>query len=355
MNSKIETLNKLMQEAVDNGVFPGATYCLIAGRKRYTGAVGYKALLPKKEENYTDTIYDMASVSKVVATTTLLMQLLENGKIRLFDKVSTYLPDFKSEDITIFDLMTHTSGLVPDIPKANALTKADEVFDFAYKVPLKAAKGEKIIYSDIGFILLGKMIEAILGMSLDRAAKLYIFSKLDMKDTTYNPKNVDRCAPTEKRNDAISKELLRGKVHDEKAYILNGVAGHAGVFSTSDDIGNFMEMILNDGVYKGKRVLSKASIDLLFTPQVEEKTGIMLCGSKRGLGWILKSDYPSCGDLASNNTILHTGFTGTNLFIDRDNKIAFCMLSNRVHPTRENLKIIPFRSKLGNYIIANFA
>lgn len=354
MNSKMSGFNDLMEEAVKDGVFPGATYCLIAGKRRYTGAFGYKALFPKKEENYINTIYDMASVSKVVSTTTLLMQLLEAGKIRLYDSVNKYLPDFKNDDITIYDLMTHTSGLVPDIPKANTLAKPEEVFDFAYRVPLRTLKGEKIIYSDIGFILLGKIIETVFGMGLDRAAKLYVFSKLDMKDTTYNPKNIERCAPTEKRNDAICQDLLRGKVHDEKAYILGGVAGHAGMFSTADDIGNFMEMILNNGVYKGKQILSKASVDLLFTPQVEEKIGINLVGSRRGLGWILKSDYPSCGDLASPNTILHTGFTGTNLFIDRDNKIAFSMLSNRVHPTRENNKIIPFRGKIANYVIANF-
>ena len=117
MNSKMSGFNDLMEEAVKDGVFPGATYCLIAGKRRYTGAFGYKALFPKKEENYINTIYDMASVSKVVSTTTLLMQLLEAGKIRLYDSVNKYLPDFKNDDITIYDLMTHTSGLVPDIRK----------------------------------------------------------------------------------------------------------------------------------------------------------------------------------------------------------------------------------------------
>ena len=350
----IEELNKLINEAVSAGVFPGANYCLVTEKRNYFDSFGNKSLYPNPEENGLDTIYDLASVSKVLSTTTSIMLLLERGKLRLYDSVSTYLPHFRHKDILIWDLLTHTSGLQADIPRASKLQSREECLEKIYACDPVYEKGSKIVYSDIGFMLLGFVVESISGISLAEFAKKNIFESLDMFDTSYNPLEKERCAPTEERRDEIFNGFLKGYVHDEKAYILGGVAGHAGVFSTVKDISNFIKMILNDGKFNGKQFLSKPTIDLLFTKQVEIKSGISLDSDARGLGWIIKGSYSSAGDLASNLTILHTGFTGTNIFIDRINHIGFCLLSNRVHPTRDNLKIIPFRAKLGNYIISHF-
>jgi CubicO group peptidase (beta-lactamase class C family) len=264
------------------------------------------------------------------------------------------LPRFRHQDIVIWDLLTHTSGLQSDIPRAAKLASREEALDKIFACDPTYPKNSKIVYSDIGFILLGMVVEAVANMPLNEFAKMYIFDPLGMKDTTYNPVDKERCAPTELRQDDIYQGYVRGHVHDEKSYILGGVAGHAGVFSTVNDLQHFMQMILDDGKYAGKQILSKPTIDLLFRKQVEMSTGISLDTDARGLGWIVRGNFCSAGDLVSPNTILHTGFTGTNIFIDRDNKIAFCMLTNRVHPTRDNVKIIPFRAKVGNYILSHF-
>lgn len=349
-------LNNLIEEAIKNNVMPGANYCLLANNEKHFGSFGNKALYPNVEKNDIDTIYDMASLSKVVATTTAIMILLEKGKLRLSDSVSSILPRFKHSTITVFDLLTHTSGLQSDIRGSlyadirREHSKYKEVLiDYIYNLELETPKNTKIIYSDMGFILLGFIVEELSKQTLDEFCRENIFIPLEMTSSCYNPKDVSRCSPTEDRTTHID----RGYVHDEKAHTLGGVAGHAGLFSTVKDVSNFMEMILNDGVFKGKKILCKKSVDLLFTPQVEEVYGISKVSSKRSLGWIVKGDYPVSGDLASNNTIMHTGFTGTHIFIDRDNKVAFCMLTNRVHPTRDNTKIIAFRGRLGNYIMSN--
>lgn len=344
----IEGLNNLIEAEINRGSFPGANYVLLANGKSYFNSLGNKSLYPKVEENDIDTLYDMASVTKVVCTTTAIMLLLERGKLRLYDYVSYFLPEFKHKDITVWDLLTHSSGLPADVSKSLYNTK-EELLEHIFNVDLKYEKNTKIVYSDIGFILLGFIIEKITNQKLDEFVSENIFKPLEMKDSCYNPKDVNRCAPTEDRG----KYIDRGYVHDEKAHTLGGVAGHAGLFSTVKDINNFMEMILNDGVYKGKKFLEKKTIDLLFTPQVEEKKGVCMVGNRRGLGWIVKGEFPVCGDLASPNTIMHTGFTGTHVFIDRDNKVAFCMLTNRVHPTRENTAIIGFRGRVANYIFTN--
>jgi len=345
----ISGLNALIEKAIAEKTMPGANYCLIAKGKKYFDSLGNKALFPNVEKNDLDTLYDMASCSKVVVTTTAVMMLLEQGKIRLNDTVKLYLPQFRHRQITLWDLMTHTSGLPADVP--GALYQNDvELKKYVFNPDLIYEKNTKIVYSDIGYILLGMVVEAVSGMPLDQFAKENIFEPLDMIDSCYNPKDPNRCAPTE----IYGERITRGYVHDEKAYALHGVAGHAGLFSTVKDISHFMEMILNDGMYNGKQILSKKTIDLLFTPQVEEYNGISTIPYRRGLGWIVQGENSIAGEFASKNTIMHTGFTGTHIFIDRDNQIAFCLLSNRVHPTRENNLLIPFRARLGNYILNHF-
>ena len=203
----------------------------------------------------------------------------------------------------------------------------------------------------------GSTIEAFVGLLKPRTTTLKVVTPSIRLGVLLSEKmDVDfsKYAATELRSDEIVNEVLRGKVHDEKAYIMGGVAGHAGLFSCVEDISHFIEMILNDGVYKGKQFFSRATVDLLFTPQVKVPKGVSMDCTQRGLGWIVKGDFCGAGDLASPETIHHTGFTGTNVCIDRINKVGFSILSNRVHPSRSNTLIIPFRAKVGNYIIANF-
>lgn len=350
---KVKEFEDLMNKAVFDSVFPGCNVGIVIKNKdefkENFYSFGNKALYPKEIKNDIDTIYDMASCSKVLSTTSCLFKLLEGGKVRLYDYVSLYLPDFKNTDITIWDLMTHTSGLPEGLVGAWTMTR-DEIYNGIMNIEKKYEKNSGIHYSDVGYLTLGLLIEKVSGMSLDKFAKINIFDPLEMYDTCYNPTNTGRIAPTEERENG---KIDLGYVHDEMAHNFGGVAGHAGLFSTVKDISHFIEMVLNDGVYKGKKIFDKKTIDLMYKPQVEEKYGCGIETDRRALGWIVKGKNSSCGDYASDNTILHTGFTGTNVFIDRDNKVGFVMLANRVHPTRKNTLIIPFRSRVANFVMTH--
>ena len=347
-------LNKLIQDFIDDGAFPGANYVLVVGDKSYFGSFGNKALYPNVEKNDIDTLYDMASVSKVLSTTSCILKLLEEGKIRLYAKVSSYLPRYKHTNVTIFDLLTHTSGMREGISGCTSLTSKEEVLDRLYSYDLLYPTSTKISYSDLNYVMLGEIVELLSGMPLNEYAKKILFEPLEMVDTCYKPLDKLRCAPTEIRDDETYRGLVRGDVHDETAYAMGGVAGHAGVFSTVKDMSHFIQMILNKGVYNGKKIFSEATIDRLFVPQVSTKHDLVNHYDRRGLGWIVNSQCSSAGDLTSyDDTILHTGFTGTNVWVDRKNQVGFSMLTNRVHPTRKNIKHIDARPRIANYIMAH--
>jgi CubicO group peptidase (beta-lactamase class C family) len=354
MNQFIKGLEELINQAITDGAFPGANYALVIGKDTYYGSLGSKALFPSVEKNDLNTIYDMASLTKVIGTTFAILRLVEDGKLRFFTSVKSILPQFMHEDVTIWDLLTHSSGLPADIKGAKQLASKEETIERIFNKPLIYPKNTKIVYSDVGYILLGFIVEQCSGMSLNSFVKKYIFDPLEMKDSCYNPVDIERVAPTEERNDLVYQGMLRARVHDEKAYILGGVAGHAGMFSTIHDSSHIIQMILNQGRFNGKQVFSEATINLLFKTQIEESNNLAKETNRRGIGWIIKGSYPSSGDLASDETIIHTGFTGTNMWIDRINNIGFCMLTNRVHPTRDNIKIIDVRARIGNYILANY-
>ncbi len=350
---KLEELHELVKSGVASGAYPGACYAIIFKDRIYMNYCGNKALYPSVEVNSIDTIYDMASVSKVATTTTCILKLMEMGKLRLFDKVKDYIPDFLYDNITIYNLITHTSGLKPGLSKPAYIPTKEEAWKLIMEAPVNFEEGCDIVYSDLNFIFLGKIIEIISGMSLDKFALKYIYEPLEMTDTCYNPKDTLRCAPTEERNDPIVSGIVRGKVHDETAYILGGVAGHAGMFSTIKDMSHFLSMLLNEGIYKGKKFLSKETVDKLFTPLVSKNVNLSCLKLQRSIGWIVNDYNSSAGDLTSSETILHTGFTGTNVWVDRKNEVAFCLLTNRVHPTRNNLLHMALRPKIANFIIAN--
>lgn len=324
---------------VKDKVFPGCNYAVIADDIEID-SVGNKSLIPNIEPNNTDTLYDLASLTKVVVTNTLITKLLQENKINLNDKVKKYLPDFKHEDITIFHLLTHSSGLPADIDWKECNNR-QELIKSLYDKNLIYKTGEDVIYSDLGFIFLGFIIEKIYNKSLDVIASEEIFKPLNMNDTSFNPKDKDRCAPTEITSD---RGVVRGFVHDEKAYILGGICGAAGLFSTVSDLVKFTNMILNDGKIGDKIFIEKQYIDLWFQPIVIGKQGNI-----RSIGWCMGKDSMA-GNLCSDNTIYHAGFTGNTLVIDRDNKIGFVFLSNRVHPTRDNKLLITERKNISNYL-----
>lgn len=359
----LEQLIEIIKEEIEvRKAFPGANVTVVTHENATKLSLGKKSLydvdsnnnlIDLVEENTLDTIYDMASLSKVISTTTCILRLLDLGKIRLGSKVSSYLPRFKHNDITILHLLTHTSGLSEGVRGLMNMKTSDDVMNAIYDMDLVYETGTKISYSDVGFILIGKIIETVTGKTLDVFAKEEIFDPLEMFNTGYNPQNIELCAPTEHRNDPLFKGMVKGFVHDETAVLLGGVAGHAGLFSTIEDVSHFIEMILNNGEYKGKQIISESSIELIYRPFVQDTKGVDLHGTVRTIGWLLGGNGGSDGDLTSMETIHHTGFTGTNLWIDRYNGIGFCMLTNRVHPTRKNLLHLESRCKIANFVIAN--
>lgn len=344
----------IIERAIADGAFPGATYAIVSKNKVTLGSLGYKELYEEKIENTVDTIYDMASLTKVICTTTCIMQLVEKGLIRIYDSVNMYLPLFKFKDITIWNLLTHTSGLPEGIYGRKDILTAEDIWNKIYnEVELMYIPGKKISYSDINYILLGKIVEVVTKMKLNEYAKENVFIPLEMKDTGYLPQDKIRCAATEYRDDESYHGYVKGYVHDETAFSLGGVAGHAGLFSTSPDMVHFVQMILNDGIYNGKQILSKTTVNKLFEVQVKEYDGVEVYPKARCLGWQTLDPYSAAGELVSRNTILHTGFTGTNVFIDKDNGIGFVFLTNRVHPTRNNAKHLHYRACLANYIMTH--
>ena len=350
----INELEQLLLDAVEDGAFPGANYTVVTKNKVWMGSIGNKELYPNIIPNSIDTIYDMASLTKVVCTTTCLMQLVEKGLLRIYDPVSRYFKNFKFNNITVWNLMTHTSGLPEGVAGPKDQLNESDIWNKIFAIEeLLYKPGTKIVYSDINYILLGKIVEILSGMPLNEYAVKNLFEPLEMKDSGYLPSDKMRCAATEYRDDATMQGYVKGDVHDETAYAMNKVAGHAGLFSTIEDCTHFIKMILNNGVYNGKRILSKISIDELYKVQVKEFVGVEMLPKARTLGWQTKDPASSAGELISENTILHTGFTGTNMFIDRDNEIGFVLLSNRVHPTRNNLKHLHVRACVANFIMSH--
>ena len=332
-----------LKSGIDDHCTPSVSYGIINGNKIKIGAVG-SMTYENPEENVTeDTLYDIASLSKLVVTVTLISKLVENGAIKLKDPVQKHLPGFKYSDVTIAHLLTHTSGLPADyeskeiIPRYTLLAKLYDT-DKIYETETD------VIYSDLGYMLLGELIEKKYNESLDRVAQKEIFEPLRMTSTCYCPTNKENCAPTEITE---ARGLVRGIVHDEKACSLGGVAGHAGVFTTAKDLSNFVSMILHDGMFDGKRFLSKEIIDAWFKPTIHEKRDAI--DRWRSWCWITGNNR-EVSNKELNNTISFSGFTGPSIIIDRDKKYGIVLLDSRVYPTRDNKRFFPFRRKINDEI-----
>jgi CubicO group peptidase (beta-lactamase class C family) len=276
----------------------------------------------------------------------------ETGHIGLDLPVARYIPEWNDgpsadwrKTVTVRNLLTHTSGLPAHKDYFLTLDSKREFIAAICKEPLEYAPGSKTIYSDLGFILLGEILERTTGKTIDQLAQEQIFTPLQMTSTTFNPsKNIlARIAPTE--NDAtFRKRLLQGEVHDENAYAMGGVAGHAGMFTTASDLAAFGQMMLNGGVYAHHRMLTRATISMFTTPQT-------VAGNARTLGWMSPTPNSSSGKYFSSRSFGHLGYTGTSIWIDPDRKLFVILLTNRVNPTRENDKIAAVRPAVHDAVI----
>ena len=346
---QFNAVDKVINKAIEDKSFPGAVVLVWKdGKTIYEKAFGnytYDSSSPKIK---TTTIYDLASLTKVVATTTAAMICYDRKLFSLDDKVVKYIPEFGvngKEYITIKNLLIHNSGLPAWKKFYGRDLKYDDVINEIYSSELEYKTGEKTVYSDLGIITLGKIIEKVSGKSLDVFCKDEIFIPLKMESTFYNPDDSLKklCAPTETDNYWRMK-TLQGEVHDETSAMLNGVAGHAGLFSTADDLAKLMSVLLNKGKVNQKVFIQQSTIEL-FTKRVSEE-------STRAIGWDTKSDSgSSAGKYFSKNSFGHTGYTGTSIWADPDRNLFVIFFTNRVYPTRENTKIQKVRPQLHNAVI----
>jgi uncharacterized protein YbbC (DUF1343 family)/CubicO group peptidase (beta-lactamase class C family) len=335
-----------MQQAVADGLIPGGVVLVgHDGRVVYRKAFGSRSLEPSREAMTVDTIFDIASLTKCVATTTSVMQLMEEGKLRLNDPVAAYLPDFAQngkKDITVRELLTHYSGLGPDLDLKQPWQGRNTAFAMAMQQKPAYPPGSRFLYSDINFETLGFLVEKVSGMPLNDYAAQHIFAPLGMKDTRFLPPAqwFPRIAPTEYDEHGT---MLRGVVHDPTARRMGGVAGHAGVFSTADDLARFAQELLS-----GHTLLGRLAIEKMSTPQQPANAA-----SLRGLGWDIDSPFATNrGELLPVGSFGHTGFTGTSLWIDPVTDTYIILLTNVVHP-HAGKSVVSLRSRVANAVAAS--
>jgi uncharacterized protein YbbC (DUF1343 family)/CubicO group peptidase (beta-lactamase class C family) len=343
-------LDQAVEQAIEEGRMPGAV--LLVGHNGqivHRQAYGKRALTPTAEAMTVDTIFDLASLTKVVATTSSLMKLFEQGKFRLNERVTQYLPEFQGgkSDITIRNLLTHFSGEPPDLPLNPPWSGYQTGIHMAMIENPTTPPGTHFVYSDINFILLGELVHRLSGQMLSDYARQQIFLPLGMQETMFQPAAslVPRIAPTESL--APNSVALRGIVHDETSRYMGGVAGHAGVFSTADDLARFCQMMLGKGALNGTRLVSPLTVEKFTTPQTPPDQPIL-----RGLGWDIDSPFSgNRGELFPIGSYGHTGFTGTSIWIDPATGTYVILLTNSVHPYRRPA-ITGLRGKLATITAA---
>ena len=335
----------IIHDAIHDGQIPGAVLLVgHNGQVIYRKAFGERALEPHREAMTVDTIFDIASLTKVVATTTAVMQLVDKGQVRLNDPVAKYLPQFAQgdkEDITVRMLLTHHSGLPEDLELNELWDGRGTAFAMAFAEKPIYPPGSRFLYSDVNFIVLGALVERVSGQPFDAYCVQHIFAPLGMKHTRFLPPPSwrPRIAPTQYDED---EKMLRGVVHDPTARRMGGVAGHAGLFSTADDLSKFAQALLN-----GSPVLPSLAVEKMTTPQ-QPPTSLVL----RGLGWDIDSPFSSNrGELLPVGSFGHTGFTGTSLWIDPTTRTYIVLLTNAVHPYGKG-SAIALRSKIATAVAA---
>lgn len=349
-------IDSVMESMIKNGSMPGAV-TLVARRGHIVQHESYGNAVLYQDDSGTeveepvamkkDTIFDVASLSKIF-TATAAMKLYEEGYFELDDPVADYIPEFSQngkENVTIRQLMTHTSGFTAWIPLYTIGETREDRLQYVFQYPLDNLPGKTYTYSDLNMITLGEIIERISGKGLDEFIKEKITEPLKMKDTMYNPseKLKERIAATEYQP-WTNRGLVWGEVHDENAWSLDGVAGHAGVFSTANDLAKLAHMFLNEGRYGSKQILQPETIKLLVENQIPE-----FPGNEHGLGWELSQGW-YMDALSEASSIGHTGYTGTSLVINQNNDTIAILLTNRVHPTRNTVSTNPARREFARQV-----
>lgn len=323
--SRLLEAERLLAVGVAHRVLPGGVLA-VGDSRGLVGLRGFGRLTydPRSPSVTADTLYDLASLTKVVATTAVAMTLVDEGRLDLEAPVSAYLPcSLGGRPVRVRDLLAHASGLPPWAPLYRELRSAAAYVERICGMDLEHQPGTRSEYSDLGFIVLGALLEEVGGASLDVLARTRVFEPLGMHDTLYRPGRglLTRVAPTEL--EAWRGRLLHGEAHDPNAYAMGGVAPHAGLFGTAGDLGRLAEMLLGRGVFRGRRLLKPETVQA-FTQRV--------AGSSRMLGWETPPGDPWAGALWSESAYGHTGLTGTVLWIDPGPDQYLVLLTNRVHP-----------------------
>jgi beta-N-acetylhexosaminidase len=351
----------LIEKAIVDRAFPGATLAVGYQGQVAIHAFGKLSYDPQAPPVTAQTKYDIASLTKVVVTTTLVAKLVEGDfpiPLDLDAKIDRYLPEWSATseqqskqqkewrgNVTVRHLLTHTSGLPPFKEYWRTSKGKGDTLSRIFAEALEYEPGSREVYSDLGIILMAEIVERLTGHALDDLAKSYIFDPLKMSSSMFRPGKTlwPQIAPTEIDNQ-LRHRLVRGEVHDENAFAIGGVSGHAGLFSTAPDLAAFCQMLLNGGSYAHERILRRATVAQFTAPQP-------LSNGTRTLGWAVPSEGGSSGHFFSAHSFGHTGFTGTSIWIDPDRELFVVLLTNRVHPTRQNQKIAQIRPALHDAVM----
>lgn len=342
----LQNIAPIIEKSIAEGHYPGAVVLMgHHGQLVYRGVFGNRRILPNVAPMQADTVFDIASLTKVVATTPAIMQLVEQGKIALDAPVAHYWPEFAvngKDKVTIRELLTHTSGLPADIPNLKNADNDQVALQHIAQMKLIHPAGESFLYSDVNFIVLAHLVERISGQRFDAYAQAHLFKPLKMKNTFFTPSVVlrDRIAPTE-----YHQTMMRwGVVQDPTAYAIGGVSGNAGLFSTADDLGRYAQSLLDGGQvpldekqrdHQSSYILGPLTIAKMITKQTPDTIS-----DARGLGWDIDSRYTNRGVLFPINSFGHTGWTGTSLWIDPTTQTWVVILTSRAHPMPEKDNVL---------------
>jgi len=340
--TRLALIDELVNEGISQSKMPGAV--VVVGRRggvAFRKAYGFRQAMPQQAPMTIDTVFDLASLTKPIATATSVMVLIQQGKIDVNATVATYLPDFAAngkDKITVRHLLTHVGGLIADNSIKDYSGTPDQSIANIMALKPDAEPGQEFTYSDVGFIVLGEIVKKVSGKNVHEFSQEAIYAPLGMSETGYLPADAlkARAAVTEQRED----RWMQGEVHDPRAYALGGIAGHAGLFSTADDLSRYAVMMLNGGRLGDTEILNPATFQLM-TTAVEVPRG------RRALGWDARTGYSSNrGDLMSSQAFGHGGFTGTGIWIDPATDLFVLFLSNRVHPDGKGL-VNPLIGRIG--------
>ncbi len=354
-SDSLREIAHIMNQAIFDSTFPGGVVGVVKdGKMIYQKGFGYHTY-EKVEEVATNDVYDLASLTKVVATTTAIMNLVDEGKIGLDDRVSKYFEEFSTDEkseITIQHLLLHSSGLPPFRIYVDKLQERSAIVEAIKNEPLTYPPGTEYVYSDLGFILLGEIVDKVTGSGLNRYVRQNFYDSMGMQSTYFNPEEnaswlEDDIPPTE-IDTVYRQKIIQAEVHDERAWYMDGVAGHAGLFSSAGDLAIYAQMLLNGGLYGGKRYLSEDVVEKFTSRQSDF--------NNRGYGFDRKSldGFTTAGSLSSDQTFGHLGFTGTSMWIDPEKDLAIILLTNRTYPYRsygDNISSV--RAKIADTVISS--